>query len=461
MSSLDNCYFTMSCGASPRPWQIDAEPTARSKRLLIGIGTVTTDYNAFAIYQNARPEANIIKAGTQGWVYFNLLSGELMLDPFNSKTKPYARNFKRGYVLPDMRRDASSFLAFNITLNDKVTRQGYYALGLTSDMLELQQKSEKLPCKILAWLNTGTAMNALGYIKSGSGSRKLPEDATLLIMCGTRLVTATRKELEALVKKQAVKIIPEVAKAEIEIVYMGEHPAKVGTQRLSYKEGFGIVCDYTGLDFLYTEGTLDCTPHTAINTELVKRPSPYPCALVNLQSVPNYTHLDLQECKITDAEYAAHFKDTLMTNLVSYKMPNTVTVIPKGHFRKSSRLESLELSHSLTDLGIYLFDNMPIKKLFIPKSVAKLDFDAQIPTEIESLVIENPFTELINNIQNVFPHLSNLFCTPNILYELSLRQSLSKMFPNLKYYNNTPLAEIKATYDDASCLLNGLGAINW
>ena len=461
MSRLDTCYFTMSCGGSPRPWQIDAEQTARSKRLLIGTGVTVTDYNAFEIYQNARMESNIIKAGTKCWVYFNLLSGDLMLDPTTSQTKPWSRNFKRGYSLPDSTKSDPSLLSYDITLSAGVTRLGYSALSLKSSMLSLTSKTKKIPCKILAWLYTGTLMSALNYIKTGSGSRKLPNNALLLVMCGTQLVTTTRKELEALCKKQSVYLIPEVGKPDIEIVYMGEHPDLNNKSRLSYKEGYGIVCDYSGLDYLYTQGTLDCTPHTAINTENVKKSSLYPCSLANLQSVPNYTHLDLQDCDISDTEYAVHFKDTLMTNLVSYKMPNTITTIPPAHFKKSSRLETLVLSSSLKDLGSYLYDNMPIKELYIPKSVVKLDFDAQIPLGIQVLVIENQSIELTYTIQFEFKHLKSLSCSPKVLYELSLRQPLSKMFPNLEYYNHKPIADVREAYTNADSLLNGLGIINW
>ena len=435
--SSDTVRALMRFGkSSPRKPMLDE--FTRSSYLFIGYAALSEDDKEllYARIDNIRTVYECLYP-----VYYNLNNGKTYLaanrlhyslNDFqfrNAVTEAIYFKFRFKTV------DSESFLTFSEDLE------------LSLDKLELVNNTQNLPCKILAWIYSGSGKN----ITAEKWVQRLPVNANLLVACGKKIAMTNPAELERLSFQNKITLLidNESNVPTIPLVYIGD--TGNDPRRISYAEDKGIICDYAGLDYLYFQGTQDKTPNTAIGTQDVCKSGAIVTTASPLPSSACYINIDLRD--------SHNLKFNTLEPLMSHRL---------CHY-----LERLKLPRHWVDCDLsYIFDESCVEvcrtlvELVLPEELPELPYlgalrvsELTLPKKLKCLDLARLAqshslkkltipTEYIPKVMSSYPyssvslmHLETLNCPQRVLH------AIADVVPdywgsyNLKIINKQPAYE--------------------
>lgn len=297
-------------------------------------------------------------------VFYNLRDGKVYLGYLNPPTCTMARRY--------FRNSLDTAIHYRIKLDAIPDRKALSKKDqrISLGTLEAIKINKKLPCKILAWIIHGSS-NIIFY--NTGHCAPLPRDATLLVACGNQIVLTNPVEIERLSDKGVIELLLDYNNNNmpvVELVYIGN--TGNDPRRISYIQNKGIACNYTGLNYLYLDGTFDATPNVAYGTESV-----YNTCFVSedrgtMPNLPCYTDLDLRDSKIANDNALWNNRWLFCYSLERLICPRQHEILPIMNeypaMQKFRFLQELELPERLTK-GSYMHYCPGLKKLTCPFTV--------------------------------------------------------------------------------------------
>ena len=341
-------------------------------------------------------------------VFYNLRDGKVYLGYINSRACTMANRY--------FRNSLDTAIHYKIKLDAVPNRKELNKKDQRIDLscLEAVKINKKIPCKLLAWIYHGSG-NSL-YLHPTCFA-PLPNNATLLVACGNQIVLTNRAELNSLIARDKIELLIDCFenKPTLEVVYIGN--TGDDPRRISYIPNKGIACNYTGLDYLYLDGTFDATPNVAYGTQNVIDTCFIPEDRGTITNLPCYTDIDLRDSKIS----ASH---ALWDNnwLFCFGLERLVCPRHYSHLEIMATLRYFSVFHN-------------IQELILPEAL-----------------VSGPYLYKC-------PSLKTLQCPSRIISDLYGESSFYAVFPNIETINNQ---EAQSFLQDLSAcrLLNGLDTLN-